>query len=234
MRLQLIFTLFVSMLFHIATLNATSVYSDTIPTVTKAYRYCEQQPEYPEGSVALRKWIRANMVYPPNAKRDNVEGTVYVEFIVEKDGSLTDIHIAKGIKALNTEAIRLVRMMPKWKCGRNSGRHLRVIYTLPIEFRLDNKYDINQNESGIALVIKDFKLTPTSGNRLINVRFKSTPTPLHITIYDLQGKLLQTINKNDFSGEFDEIINLSDTPSGMLLLSIRQNGKIYTEKITAF
>ena len=95
----------------------------------------ENQPEFPGGLIALTNYLQQNVKYPPEAQKAGIKGRVYVSFIVEKDGSLTDIQLMKGLGyGCNEEAIRVVNAMPKWQPGTQSGRPVRVRYNLPIEF----------------------------------------------------------------------------------------------------
>jgi len=96
----------------------------------------EQPPEFPGGKVALKKFISDNLIAPKTANSEKLSGQVFVSFIVNADGSLEDIALKKGLSPEhNQEALRIVNLMPKWKPGWQSGKAMRVIYLLPIEFR---------------------------------------------------------------------------------------------------
>jgi TonB family protein len=97
-------------------------------------------PDYPGGMEALYKFLQENMVYPKEAKENKIEGKVYVEFIVEKDGSISNITVARGIGGgCDEEAVRVVSMMPNWKPGKENGKEAATKYILPIHFKLDDK-----------------------------------------------------------------------------------------------
>ena len=103
----------------------------------KVYDKVEVMPEYPGGMEALFEYMKNNVKYPEKAKEQKIEGRVVVGFIVEKDGSVTDVHIAKSIDpSLDKEAIRLVESMPKWIPGKSNGSNVRCKYTIPITFKL--------------------------------------------------------------------------------------------------
>ena len=111
-----------------------TVVSQTDP---KVFDTVEQMPEYPGGMQAMIEFLQANMKYPENAAKQNVEGRVTVQFVVETDGSVTDVHVAKQVfPSLDAEAIRVVQAMPKWTPGKDKGRVVRVKYNLPIVFRM--------------------------------------------------------------------------------------------------
>ena len=94
-------------------------------------------PEYPGGMNAMFDFIQKNVKYPESAKKKGIEGKVYVQFVVEKDGSISDINILRGVsKDIDAEAVRVVKAMPKWKPGIQKGKPVRVQYTMPFSFKL--------------------------------------------------------------------------------------------------
>jgi TonB family protein len=104
------------------------------------YNFVEQPPEFPEGPDALKKFIHKVMRYPLEGRRNRIEGRVFVQFVIEKDGTITHIKIVKGIddssNEFNEEAIRIVKLLPKWTPGRQNNYLVRVMYVLPISFKL--------------------------------------------------------------------------------------------------
>ena len=103
----------------------------------KVYEMVEQMPEYPGGMPALIEFLKSNMKYPKDAETQKVEGKVLVLFVVETDGSISDVKVAKKVfPSLDAEAVRVVQAMPKWAPGKIKGRSVKVRYTLPIMFRL--------------------------------------------------------------------------------------------------
>ncbi len=98
----------------------------------------EQQPEFPGGMSALRDFLSKSLNYPRPAASAGVSGKVFVSFVVNTDGSLTDVQVLKGIGfGCDEEAVRVMQKMPRWKPGRQSGRAVRVKYNLPISFTLE-------------------------------------------------------------------------------------------------
>ncbi len=96
-----------------------------------------QLPEFPGGWVELMKWLTQNLNYPPMAQRQKKEGRVVVSFIVNKDGTLADIKLAKSVDPqLDREALRVVRKMPKWKPGTEKGQPCRSMVVVPVTFKL--------------------------------------------------------------------------------------------------
>lgn len=97
----------------------------------------ETMPEYPGGQLALRKFIATHVMYPEEAKQKGVQGKVFVSFVVEKDGSVGDVKIARGVdSSLNKEALRVVTLLSDWTPGKQKGKAVRVSYTVPINFAL--------------------------------------------------------------------------------------------------
>ena len=90
------------------------------------------------GDLGLMKYIQKNVKYPPIAKEYNITGKVYVSFIVDKSGSVTNVKIVRGVdKNLDAEALRVVKTLPKYKSGKQRGKSVRVMFTIPINFTLN-------------------------------------------------------------------------------------------------
>lgn len=101
------------------------------------FRIVEKLPEFPGGMVELMKWLTRNLHYPALAQRQRLEGKVVVSFIINKDGSVTNEKIEKGIDPLlDQEALRVVKMMPKWKPGIEKNKPCRTMFAIPINFKL--------------------------------------------------------------------------------------------------
>jgi len=97
----------------------------------------ESQPEFPGGSGELYKFLGDELNYPPIAREAGIQGKVFVNFVVEKDGSITNIVILRGIGGgCDEESVRIVKMMPKWTPGKQRGRPVRVSFNLPVKFTL--------------------------------------------------------------------------------------------------
>lgn len=116
--------------------NKTEV--ETHHDANYVYKVCDRMPSFPGGFDKLMDFMKKTMRYPEDVRKENIQGRVILTFIVEKDGHLTDIKVAKSISPLlNEEAIRIVKSMPKWNPGMQDGMKVRVKYTLPISFKLD-------------------------------------------------------------------------------------------------
>lgn len=103
----------------------------------KIYEWVQVKPSFPGGEEARLKWLNENINYPTAAAEANIQGTVTVSFVVEKDGSISNVKVVKGVHSLlDNEALRLVRNMPKWMPGKQNGNAVRAYFTQPIRFVL--------------------------------------------------------------------------------------------------
>ncbi|WP_421920048.1 TonB family protein [Marinifilum sp.] len=117
--------------------KAKKEYKSSVADGKKYFILVEEMPEFPGGELELKKFITKNIKYPNNAKKKGIEGKVLVSFIVNEEGEIEQIKIARGVDpSIDKEAMRLVRLMPKWKPGKQRGKLVSVAYTLPIEFDL--------------------------------------------------------------------------------------------------
>lgn len=99
----------------------------------------EQKPEFPGGEAAMYKWLGDHISYPAQASEEGVQGRVVVQFDISKTGSIENVKVVRGRHpALDREAMRLVKAMPNWQPGRNNGQPVKVTYTLPVTFKLQN------------------------------------------------------------------------------------------------
>ena len=98
----------------------------------------ENMPEFPGGDLGLMKYIQKNVKYPAIAKEYDITGKVYVSFIVDKSGKVTNVKVVRGVdKNLDAEAVRVVKSLPKYKPGKQRGKSVRVMFTIPINFTLN-------------------------------------------------------------------------------------------------
>lgn len=94
-------------------------------------------PEFPGGDMAFRKYIAENVKYPEEAKAKNIQGTVYVKFVINASGRVTNVEVNRGVNPLlDAEAIRVVKSSPLWKPGKQNGKPVKVGQSVPIKFGL--------------------------------------------------------------------------------------------------
>ncbi|MGZ3864029.1 MAG: energy transducer TonB [Bacteroidia bacterium] len=121
--------------FIISLLNCTTI----AQTDDQPYVLATKMPEFPGGSEAMMEFIQENLEYPMAEKKANIQGTITMQFIVEKDGSLTDIKVIKSVEHgdnLVKEATRVIKLMPKWKAGMQDLHNVRVYKNVPFYFKL--------------------------------------------------------------------------------------------------
>ncbi len=104
----------------------------------QVFMLVEEMPEFPGGDLELRKFIAENVKYPAEAKEKKIKGKVFVQFVINKDGNVEDVKLARGVDPLLDEAaMDVVKSLPQWKPGRQRGQNVKVSFTVPINFQLD-------------------------------------------------------------------------------------------------
>ena len=113
------------------------VEEDPEPVVEQIFDVVEENPEFKGGMAKLYEYLGKNIQYPEMAKENGIQGKVFVQFVVWKDGTIKDVKVVKGVhKTLNSEATRVVKSMPKWTPGKQRGKAVNARFTLPIKFRI--------------------------------------------------------------------------------------------------
>jgi protein TonB len=126
-----------SVLAILFTINTTAMAQNKKTSNDKVFEKVEDMPEFPGGEQAMMKFVSENVQYPEEAKEKEISGRVLVGFIVEKDGSVNEVKIVRGIGGgCDEEAVRVVKAMPKWKPGKQDGKTVRVSYTMPFFFKM--------------------------------------------------------------------------------------------------
>ena len=101
-----------------------------------AFEQLEVKPEYSNGNEGLGKYLSENIKYPKKALKNGVSGKVFVQFVIDKTGKVTNVVAVRGVeKSLDKEAVRVIKSMPKWKPGMKDGQPVKVKYTIPINFK---------------------------------------------------------------------------------------------------
>ena len=136
MKIRLLI-LFLAMLFSSVTLMAQEVDSKTETKKEQVYSIVETMPSFPGGQTALVAYLQENLKYPQSARDNGIQGRVYINFVVEKDGSISNVKVNRGIGGgCDEEAVRVVKAMPKWIPGVQKDQTVRVSYMMPIVFKL--------------------------------------------------------------------------------------------------
>ena len=153
--------------------TASVVVKDTLTPDESVFEVVEQMPEFPGGYKEMMKYIEQNMRYPEEAKKAGTQGRVVVQFLVNKNGAISDVSVLHSVdRLLDAEAVRLVRSMPKWKPGMQKGKAVTVKYTVPLSFKLmedvkaeasDKKNDeiiVNTDHEDVLTVVDGQEVTP--------------------------------------------------------------------------
>ena len=112
--------------------------TEVLPAKEELFVHVEQNPEFAGGMGAMSSFLQKNLKYPPQASRAGIQGKVFVTFTVGSDGRIEDVGTIKGIGfGCDEEAVRVIRLMPKWNPGKQGGRPVKVKFTMPISFQLD-------------------------------------------------------------------------------------------------
>jgi len=118
-------------------LKETVAQPEPKPEPEKVFEVVEQMPSFPGGDKALMDFLSNNVKYPVVAQENGVQGRVVISFVVEKDGSITDVRVVRSVDpSLDKEAARVVKSMPRWIPGKQNGAAVRVKYNVPVSFRL--------------------------------------------------------------------------------------------------
>lgn len=128
--------------------EAQEIKTDTIKQEEPIFNVVEEVPQYPGREIARQKFLQENVIYPQKAKEAGIQGTVVVSFIVEIDGSITNIKVERSVHPLlDKEAIRVTKLMPNWYPGRQRGKAVRCKFMMPFKFVLeDDKPEEKPNE----------------------------------------------------------------------------------------
>lgn len=114
-----------------------SIKNDWLMHIDSVLTHPDSMPEFPGGVMKMYHFLGENIEYPVNAKRKGIQGRVFITFVVEKDGSITNVKVLSGIGyGCDAEAIRVVKKMPKWRPGEHKGKPVRVQFNLPIKFTM--------------------------------------------------------------------------------------------------
>lgn len=122
---------------QVATYTPPAVVEEEEESAQQIFTVVEEMPQFPGGDGELLKFIAKSIKYPVIAQENGIQGRVICSFVVNRDGSVVDAEVMRGVDAsLDKEALRVIATMPKWKPGKQRGKPVRVKYTVPITFRL--------------------------------------------------------------------------------------------------
>ncbi len=182
----------------------------------------------------LLMFIYNNIKYPEEAREQGKEGTVVVNFVVDKDGSVILPEIVRSVGYGCDEAVlEIVAQMPKWVPGKKEGEIVKTEFNLPVKFKLADDAKPSKEKKNNQLLLKSFTASPNPTNGKVNIQFESEKGAILVEVIDLLGKKIVSISLgvSDFQGSFDTTVDLSRAAKGPAFITITQNGKKFTEKI---
>ncbi|MEZ5041958.1 MAG: TonB family protein [Saprospiraceae bacterium] len=217
------------------------------------FKVVEEMPLFPginstEGTPEERKlasdqkmleYIFQHIEYPKIAKDNGVEGICVIQFVIEKDGTLSDPKIVRDIGAhCGEEALRVVESIPgKWTPGKQKGKAVATLLNIPIKFALNAAKPTGDDTAPIALPIpetslelQNFKLTPNPNNGEMVVSFQAESHPVLIQVFDIKGQEVYKDYRSNFGGDYQQTIRLEKATKGQYILSVTQDQKRFTAK----
>ena len=167
------------------------------------YQIVDQMPEFPGGTEALLKFVANNVKYPEKAKDEEISGRVFISFVIEKDGSVSNVELKRGIGGgCDDEAVRVVKAMPKWKPGIKDGKPVRVSYMMPINFKLTddtptksvkkteaNKPDMKPNADGVYQIVEEMPCFPGGDQKLMEYIANNINYPQEARDKGIEGRV---------------------------------------------
>jgi TonB family protein len=206
------------------------------------FKVVEEMPRFPGcednnkncADKKMLEFIYQNLRYPALARENEVEGTVVVSFIVERNGKITEPKIVREIGGgCGDEVLRVVNLMPTWIPGKQKGEAVRVQFNLPVRFQLENKEkpDNTPNATSKALPVEDFKIFPNPSKGRFTVSFSAPQKNTEIQVLNAEGSAVFSRVLNQFPGTFRDEIDLGKAPKGNYVLVVRQGELVHTANI---
>ena len=182
------------------------------------FQVVEEMPQFPGGMGEAMKFLAKNMKYPVAAQQAKIEGRVIVQFVVERDGSVSDVKVMRGVSPeLDAEAIRVVSMMPKWIPGKQRGKAVAVKYTMPIMFRLQTPEP--KKEEAFQINLKVDKDVAREDVDMVKDHLRSSFSVVPIVLDDDRKNPIIIVD-----GEVKEGMNLSQiSPATIKSISVMKN-----------
>ena len=166
------------------------------------YQIVEEMPQYPGGEQALMEFIAKSVVYPEEAKEKNISGRVFVSFVIEKDGSVNEVKVLRGIGGgCDEEAVRVIKSMPKWEPGKMKGKPVRVSYQIPFNFKLDNapttparqsevgRANMKPDENGVYQIVEEMPHYPGGETAMMEYVAQNIVYPQEARDKEISGRV---------------------------------------------
>ncbi|MCB9271006.1 MAG: TonB family protein [Lewinellaceae bacterium] len=183
----------------------------------------------------LMNYVAGHVKYPEAARKSGIEGMAVVRFVIEKDGSMTDLEIVRDLEGgCGEAALAVFQDMQKdgirWIPGKQRGKDVAVIYNMPVRFKLSDNVKSEPTVNNLDLT--DFKAYPNPTNDRVEIGFTAPARPVDVVLYNLDLKVIWSRNIPAFNGRFNESISLKDkTAPGVLILAVTQDGQTFSRQI---
>ncbi|MCR5659726.1 MAG: M56 family metallopeptidase [Bacteroidales bacterium] len=172
------------------------------PVNDSVYNIVEEMPEFPGGVEAMMKYVADNVKYPQEARDKDISGRVFVNFVIEKDGSVSDVKIKQGIGGgCDEEAVRVISAMPKWKPGKQKGKPVRVNYMMPLNFKLNegqpakstkkeaSKPNMKPDKNGVYQIVEEMPQFPGGEKAMLDFVAKNVVYPEEARDKEISGRV---------------------------------------------
>jgi TonB family protein len=195
----------------------------------------EEMPEFGNGWEDIRKHILDNIEYPQTAIDDSLEGKVYIQFVINEKGKVTEARVIRGVRYdLDNESLRVVNEMPDWKPGKQRGIPVKVWYTLPFYFSLNSD---SENSKGNVINTKkktedksiELKIYPNPATDYVNIEILDSETDLEYQLINTKGQIC--ITGRIYNSQVQ--INIAELTNGLYIVRLfsKEKGLIKTEKL---
>lgn len=185
----------------------------------EVFMIVEDMPVFPGGEEALKAYIGQSVKYPEIAKKNGIQGKVFVTFVVSKEGSVKEAKIARGVDpSLDKEALRVINELPKWKPGKQRGENVNVSYTVPIMFKLDGDKEkesekVTTDGKPLFFIVEDMPEFPGGEEALRKFIAESIKYPTVAKDKGIQGKVYITFTVSDEGDVIDSKVVRGVDPS---------------------
>ncbi len=182
--------------------------------------------------------IYTSIKFPKEAFKNGTQGTAVINFVVDKEGYVTNANIARDVAdGCGAEALRVIKALPQFIPGKQNGKAVAVSMNIPVKYKLDDtpkekpQLTTPSSDQKIVLKLDEVKVFPNPSTGIVNLQFKAKAASLRLSITDISGKEVYQELNTAFDGIYNKEINLSKEVKGTYLISIQMDGKVYTESL---
>jgi TonB family protein len=208
-------------------------YCDTIDGEI-LFSVVEEMPQFGNGWEDIKKYILDNFQYPQTAIDDSIEGRVYLQFVINEDGSVSNAEVVRELRYdLDEECIRVIENMPDWKPGKQRGEFVKVRFVIPFIFKMSEsdtgKGNVITPKEELKVKSIELKVFPNPAKDYVNIEILSNMTDLEYQLINAKGQII----KSGHIYNSTKHINISDIENGLYIVRLisKENGLIKTQKL---